>query len=97
MVAMDERVDKVRELLHLAGETHHAVYRITDGADDDWATWYSDWLINLSELPDVLGKKPIRSDLTYLLVRLDKDSSGQGQDEPWQARYAREIVSYFGG
>jgi hypothetical protein len=26
---------KVGDLLHEAGETHHTVYRIVDGADDD--------------------------------------------------------------
>jgi hypothetical protein len=46
---------QVSELLHEAGETHHRVYRIVDGADDDWATWYSDWLVNLSELPALLA------------------------------------------
>ena len=37
---MDERSVKVSELLHEAAETHHRVFRITDGADDDWASWY---------------------------------------------------------
>jgi hypothetical protein len=27
------------------------VYRITGGADDDWASFYADWLIEHSELP----------------------------------------------
>jgi hypothetical protein len=27
--------------------------------DADWASWYADWLVNLSELPDVLGLKPV--------------------------------------
>lgn len=48
---------RVGDLLHEAAETHHRVYRIVDGADDDWASWYADWLIDLSELPDVLGRK----------------------------------------
>ena len=43
------------ELLQEVAETHHRVYRITDGADDDWASWYADWLLDRSELPDVLG------------------------------------------
>jgi hypothetical protein len=34
---MDERSTKVAGLLHEAAETHHQVFRITDGADDDWA------------------------------------------------------------
>ena len=33
---MDERTTKISELLHEAAETHHQVFRITDGADDDW-------------------------------------------------------------
>jgi hypothetical protein len=38
---MDERSAKISELLHEAAETHHRVFRITDGADDDWASWYA--------------------------------------------------------
>ena len=44
-----------------------------DGADDDWASWYGDWLVRLSELPRVLGVVPVRSEPVYLLVRLDKE------------------------
>jgi hypothetical protein len=32
---MDERTTKISELLHEAAETHHQVFRITDGADED--------------------------------------------------------------
>jgi len=53
---MDAQTAQVAELLHEAAETHHRVYRIVDGADDDWASWYGDWLVRLSELPQVLGK-----------------------------------------
>jgi hypothetical protein len=45
-------------LLHEAAETHHTVYRITDGDDSDWASWYADWLLKLSELPKLLGRTP---------------------------------------
>ena len=70
---MTATTEQISRLLHEAGETHHRVFRIIDGADDDWASWYSDWLVNLSELPSLLGAKPVRSELTYLLVSLDKD------------------------
>jgi hypothetical protein len=52
-----EDFSAVGELLHEAGETHHRVYRITDGAHDDWASWYAEWLVTLSELPELLGAK----------------------------------------
>ncbi len=88
--------EQISELLHEAGETHHRVYRIVDGADDDWATWYGWWLINLSELPELLGAKPVRSELTYLLVKLDKEYSAASQDQSWESYYAERILSHFG-
>ena len=70
---MEATVDQISALLHEAGETHHRVFRIVDGADGDWASWYADWLTSLSELPALLGVKPVRSELTYLLVSLGKE------------------------
>jgi len=87
--------EKIGQLLHEAGETHHRVFRIVDGADDDWASWYADWLVNLSELPSLLGAAPVRSELTYLLVTLDKDYVASQPAEPWEAYYARCIVDHF--
>jgi hypothetical protein len=92
---MDERTTKVSELLHEAAETHHQVFRITDGADDDWASWYAQWLVTLSELPELLGAKVVRSELTYLLVRLDKEDAKRHPDDRWQDVYARELVRHF--
>ena len=40
----------IADLLHEAAETHHIVYRIVDGDDPDWASWYADWLLDHSEL-----------------------------------------------
>src|SRR5881628_2019068 len=60
---MTDKTTGVAALLHEAGETHHLVYRIVDGDDPDWASWYADWLLNLSELPQILGTAPIRSEL----------------------------------
>jgi hypothetical protein len=86
---------KVSELLHEAAETHHVVYRITDGEDPDWASWYADWLINLSELPDMLGRKPVRSELVYMLVTLDKEYTNQSPAERWEDHYARRLLDHF--
>src|SRR5215204_3123849 len=94
-VRMDERSTKVGELLHEAAETHHQVFRITDGADDDWASWYSQWLVTLSELPEVLGGTVVRSELTYLLVRLDKEYTERHPDQRWEDYYAQELVRHF--
>jgi hypothetical protein len=92
---MDERTSRVGELLHEAAETHHQVFRITDGADDDWASWYAEWLVTLSELPELLGTKVVRSELTYMLVRLDKEYTERRQAERWEDYYARELIHHF--
>ena len=81
---MTATTEQISRLLHEAGETHHRVFRIVDGADDDWASWYSDWLTGLSELPSLLDSKPVRSELTYLLVGLDKDYTANQPGEPWK-------------
>jgi hypothetical protein len=90
-------VDEIAELLHQAGETHHVVFGIVDGADDDWATWYSDWLVNLSELPSLLGTTPVRSELTYMLVTLDKEFTAERPAGRWEDHYARGLVAHFAG
>lgn len=91
---MTATTEQISHLLHEAGETHHRVFQIVDGADDDWATWYADWLVNLSELPSLLGAKPVRSELTYLLVSLDKEYTSES-GEPWEAYYAHRLLKYF--
>ena len=71
------------------------VFLIVDGADDDWASWYAQWLIELSELPDLLGARPVRSELIYLLVSLDKQYTAEGPGEPWETYYAGRILRHF--
>ena len=94
--AVSERSDEVRGLLHEAAETHHQVYRITDGEDEDWASWYADWLVRLSELPDLLGRKPVRSELTYHLVALDKEYVAARPSQAWEQYYAERLIELFG-
>jgi hypothetical protein len=90
-----QTTEQISHLLHEASETHHQVFRIVDGADDDWASWYAQWLIDLSELPDLLGTRPVRSELIYLLVSLDKQYTAGDRGEPWEPYYARQILSHF--
>jgi hypothetical protein len=92
---MNDNTERVAALLHEAGETHHRVYRIVDGDDPDWASWYADWLINLSELPQVLGSKPVRSELVWLLVSLDKAYTAEGPTAPWPQWYAERVIEHF--
>jgi len=88
-------IERVAALLHEVAETHHIVYRIVDAEDPDWASWYADWLVRLSELPQVLKATPVRSELVYLLVKLDRDYNGSKPDEPWERFYARRLLEHY--
>jgi len=88
----EAQVTKIADLLHEVAETHHVVYRVVDGADDDWASWYGDWLVRLSELPQLLGTTPVRSELVYVLVGLDKEYTERKPADPWETYYARGIL-----
>src|ERR1700754_1736479 len=92
---MDDQVGRLAAILHEAGETHHQVYRIVDGDDADWASWYADWLIRLSKLPEILGVTPVPSELVYVLVGLDKEHTGQQAGEEWESCYAHRMLEHF--
>jgi len=80
------------ELFQEAAETHHAVYRIVDGDDPDWASWYADWLLDLSELPDLLGARPVRSHLVHALVDLERTFTAEAPAERWEDWYAARLA-----
>jgi hypothetical protein len=81
----------IADLLHEVSETHHTVYRIVDGDDPDWASWYADWLLDLSELPQLLGFAPVRSHLVYALVQLGRDYEAAEPDDRWEDWYAERL------
>jgi hypothetical protein len=89
----DDATTKIAALLTQAGDVHHLVFADTDGNDDDWATFYSDWLLTHSELPALLGHRPVRSHLTRDLVELDEQYSRQNRSEPWPQWYAQRLVA----
>ncbi|MBV8301037.1 MAG: hypothetical protein JOY68_03845 [Candidatus Dormibacteraeota bacterium] len=94
---MDDTATKVSALLTEVSETHHRVFRIVDGVDDDWASWYAQWLMDLSELPQLLGARPVRSHLIALLVSLDERYTAAKHAETWQDFYAHELVQRMSG
>src|SRR2546421_643486 len=55
----------------------------------------ADWLIRLSELPHLLKTTPVRSELVYLLVRLDREYKSSKPNEPWERFYARRLLEHY--
>ncbi len=91
----EDGIARISGVLREAAELHHRVYRIVDGKDANWASWYADWLIHLSELPKVLGTTPVRAELVSLLVRFDKEYAKRKADVPWDQFYAEQLRRHF--
>jgi hypothetical protein len=99
---MADALEQVSGLLHEAGETHHRVYRIVDGADDDWASWYAQWLIDLSELPSTYPNcrtcwAPGRCAASWSTCSSawTRKYTAEAPGEQWETYYARQILRHF--
>ena len=79
------------KLFRETGERHHKAYRVSEGADPEWALSYAGYL--QSRLWDGLGRLPMRSELIHLLVAADKAFQATGQtNEQWPGFYAKFFV-----
>jgi hypothetical protein len=92
---VDDTAARIAALLQQVGEVHHTVFADTSGADDDWATFYSDWLLTHSEMPKLLGRRPVRSHLTRDLVECDEQYTAAGTSDPWNAWYAARLLQKY--
>lgn len=91
----DDTAAKLAELVNKAGEIHHMVFSDTDGGDDDWATFYADWLLTHGKISELLSKRPIRSHLTRDLVELDEQYTAASPSEPWPNWYAARLMTKY--
>jgi hypothetical protein len=92
-VNADERAARLATTLERAKQVHGIVTERTGGADPEWALFYSWWLVNWSDLSEILGSAPGLGDLTARLIGLDADYRSMSRDEPWSAFYARKLLT----
>jgi len=81
---------EVARLLVETGHAHHAAYAASDGVDPEWATWYAPYL--QAHLEDRLGRKVTRSELTYLLIKSEREHDAADDDSAWPDYYAGVIL-----
>ena len=91
----EDKIQEVADLLHEAGEVHHVYYADVDGVDDDWATFYSEWLLRRTRLSDILGRTPVRSGLTRDLVCYDEQYQAEAPGAPWTNWYAERLIAKY--
>ena len=89
--------DQRRRLIELFRETgpaHHSAYLGTDGEDPDWPLWYAEFV--QTRLNAVLGTALTRSELTYLLVMVEKERMAGAPAAAWPDYYAEFFIGRYG-
>jgi hypothetical protein len=61
-----------------------------------WASFYADWLIEHSELPQTLDRTPTRSHLVHELVESERALAETAPKARWEEFYAERIIDRFG-
>ena len=82
------------DLLHETGSAHHRAYLATNGADADWPLWYAEYM--QQRVNGLLGTALTRSELTYLLVLVEKERTASAGAGAWPAYYADFLIGRYG-
>ncbi len=80
-------------LLERTGHAHHEAFIQKDGADDDWALWYADYL--QQPLSQLLGTELSRTTIVRCLVHLDEEAAAGRIAGDWKRGYAEHLVEHF--
>ncbi|MDH3682632.1 MAG: hypothetical protein OEV40_22075 [Acidimicrobiia bacterium] len=81
---------ELAELIIAAGHAHHAAYIESDGVDPDWPLYYAGYLE--AHLGDRLGRRASRSELTYLLVKAQREHDSLDDGSPFSEYYASVVL-----
>jgi hypothetical protein len=87
-----EKSERIAAILEDAEHAHGAISRLTNGADPEWPLFYSWWLVNWSTLPEVLGATPLRSELVFVLITLDREYRAERPAESWSTYAAQRMA-----
>ena len=86
------RENIINNLIETA-EAHHKAFSATEGEDPDWAIWYADHL--LENMRNLLKANFTKSELIYLLVKVDKEMRINAPGVEWHSYYARFFLDSY--
>jgi len=82
------------DLLRETGSAHHRAYFATNGDDADWPLWYAEHI--QPRVNSLLGTHLTRSELTYLLVLVEKERMAAATAAAWPEYYADFFLERYG-
>lgn len=81
------------DLFHQTKKAHFQAYLATDGADPDWPLWYAGYL--LEPIRQLLQIELTKSELVYLLVRVDREQRANAPQADWTEYYASFLLQQY--
>lgn len=82
---------ELAQLITAAGQAHHAAYIESDGVDPDWPMYSAGYLE--AHVGDRLGRRASRSELTFLLVKAQREHDALDDVSPFDAYYASVLLA----
>ncbi len=92
-MAEHDIVPQLKQLFKEAKEAHFAAFADVDGADPEWPWWYAQHMH--LRLRTLLQADFTRSELTHLLVLVDRERALRAPGSEWTAYYARFFVQRY--
>lgn len=88
-----KHIDYIAALMKETGEAHHAAFEDVDGHDPDWPLWYAERMVE--PLNALLNASLSRSELVYLLQKLDIDRRRDAPGAEWTTYNARVLAGLY--
>lgn len=95
MASMNELkvTDTLIDLFEDVGKAHHKAFKEQDGYDPEWPLWYADFLH--PHLNKLLRARLTKSEVVYLIVKLDREQRAEAPGSFWPRYYAEELVELY--
>jgi hypothetical protein len=81
------------QLFKEAGQAHHQAFLGANGADENWAAWYAEYL--QGPLNFLFGVMISKEDLTEMLTAFDKKHQMDTSNTLWADYYARLFLEHY--
>lgn len=85
-MASKERASRLAALFSEAGRAHHQAFIKSNGEDPEWPIWYAEYL--QPKVSDLLETFFTRSELVYLLIKVEKERQENKAKPTWSEYYA---------
>ncbi len=85
--------ERLRSLFQETVNKHHQAYIESGGEDPEWPLWYADYL--LVDLGKLLNASFTKSELIYMLLRVERLRGLEAPGSEWSTYYAHFFAERY--